>query len=174
MRLLNVQSGEIEEFPGWLNPGYDILSHCWGDDERRKRGTRKIQYACEQARRDEWDFLSIDTCCIDKPPQQRRAFRSDKLHVQVVSGVSGLLSTTKIPENILKEPLELEYASLAKKMAWAAGRQTTRVEDVAYCLLGLFDVNMPLLYGKGTKAFIRLQEENLKSSDDQSLFAWNT
>lgn len=33
MRLLNVQSGEIEEFPGWLNPVYAILSHFWGDDE---------------------------------------------------------------------------------------------------------------------------------------------
>ena len=32
-------------------------------------------------------------------------------------------------------------------------RQTTRIEDMAYCLLGLFDVHMPLLYGEGRKAF---------------------
>ena len=39
-------------------------------------------------------------------------------------------------------------------MSWASRRATTRHEDVAYCLLGLFDVNMPLLYGEGEKAFI--------------------
>lgn len=62
--------------------------------------------------------------------------------------------------------------SIAKIMSWAADRKTTRVEDMAYCLLGLFDINMPLLYGEGKRAFFRLQEELLKSSNDQSLFAW--
>ncbi|KAF7442049.1 het domain protein [Pyrenophora tritici-repentis] len=57
-------------------------------------------------------------------------------------------------------------------MSWAAGRQTTRVEDEAYSLLGIFDVNMPLLYGKGDKACRRLQEEIIKSSVDPSIFAW--
>lgn len=57
-------------------------------------------------------------------------------------------------------------------MSWAADRQTTRTEDRAYCLLGLFDINMPLLYGEGMRAFQRLQEEILKSSDDQSILAW--
>ena len=47
-----------------------------------------------------------------------------------------------------------------------------RPEDTAYCLLGLFDVNIPLLYGEGSKAFIRLQEEILRTLDDQSLLAW--
>ncbi|KAG8532321.1 uncharacterized protein KY384_003962 [Bacidia gigantensis] len=40
------------------------------------------------------------------------------------------------------------------------------------CLLGLFDVNMPLLYGEGSKAFLRLQYEILQSYDDESIFAW--
>jgi hypothetical protein len=57
-------------------------------------------------------------------------------------------------------------------MTWAAKRQTTRIEDVAYSLFGIFDVNMPLLYGEGRGAFIRLQEEILKETDDQSLLAW--
>lgn len=48
-------------------------------------------------------------------------------------------------------------ASIAERMSWAARRQTTRPEDIAYCLLGLFDVNLPMLYGEGAKAFIRLQ-----------------
>lgn len=62
--------------------------------------------------------------------------------------------------------------SIAQKMAWASKRQSTRVEDMAYSLLGLFEVNMPLIYGEGGKAFVRLQEEIMKDSDDQSIFAW--
>lgn len=62
--------------------------------------------------------------------------------------------------------------SVAKRMSWAAKRKTTRTEDIAYCLLGIFGVNMPLLYGEGMQAFTRLQEEIMKDSDDQSLFAW--
>lgn len=55
---------------------------------------------------------------------------------------------------------------------WIAKRETTRVEDLAYCLLGIFEVNMPLLYGEGQGAFVRLQEEILKLSNDQSIFCW--
>lgn len=40
------------------------------------------------------------------------------------------------------------------------------------CLLGLFGISMPLLYGKGSKAFVRLQEEIMKSSHDTSILAW--
>ena len=67
---------------------------------------------------------------------------------------------------------DLTVVSVANKMSWASGRRTTRIEDMAYCLLGIFDVNMPLLYGEGQKAFLRLQEEILRSSYDHSLFAW--
>ncbi|KAG8529033.1 uncharacterized protein KY384_006723 [Bacidia gigantensis] len=59
-------------------------------------------------------------------------------------------------------------------MSWASRRQTSRVEDMAYCLLGLFDVNLPLLYGEGMKAFTRLQREIIRHSSDQSIFAWTT
>ncbi|KAI1408671.1 heterokaryon incompatibility protein-domain-containing protein [Hypoxylon sp. FL1857] len=62
--------------------------------------------------------------------------------------------------------------SIATKMSWAAGRKTTRIEDQAYCLMGLFGINMPLLYGEEGKAFIRLQQEILRVSDDESIFAW--
>jgi hypothetical protein len=57
-------------------------------------------------------------------------------------------------------------------MSWAARRQTTRLEDEAYCLLGIFDVHIPLLYGEGARAFRRLQEEIIKVSDDQSILAF--
>jgi hypothetical protein len=63
-------------------------------------------------------------------------------------------------------------ASAAMKMSWVANRKTSRIEDMAYCLLGLFDINMPMLYGEGEKAFLRLQLEIIKGSDDESIFAW--
>ncbi|KAF5858118.1 hypothetical protein ETB97_004765 [Aspergillus alliaceus] len=79
---------------------------------------------------------------------------------------------TGIDEGILLGSSRPQDFSIAKRMSWAAGRRTTRTEDVAYCLMGIFNVNMPLLYGEGDRAFARLQEEIMKDSDDQTLFAW--
>ncbi|KAF4584382.1 ankyrin repeat-containing protein [Ophiocordyceps camponoti-floridani] len=79
---------------------------------------------------------------------------------------------TGIPLEILSGEADMETASIAQKMSWAAKRETTRVEDGAYCLLGVFGINMPLIYGEGERAFFRLQEEIMKVSDDHSLFAW--
>lgn len=62
--------------------------------------------------------------------------------------------------------------SVATKMSWASKRQTSRIEDTAYCLLGLFHVNMRLLYGEGSKAFMRLQHEIMKNTSDDSIYAW--
>ncbi|KAK0726080.1 hypothetical protein B0H67DRAFT_473509, partial [Lasiosphaeris hirsuta] len=78
---------------------------------------------------------------------------------------------TGIEEEVLKGG-SLENVSIAERMDWAADRQTTRPEDITYCLMGILDVNMPVLYGEKTKAFIHLQGEILKNSEDQSLFAW--
>ncbi|RTE85358.1 hypothetical protein BHE90_000156 [Fusarium euwallaceae] len=66
----------------------------------------------------------------------------------------------------------LTRASVAQKMSWLSQRVTTRVEDMAYCMLGIFGINMPLLYGEGTNAFIRLQEEIVKTSTDHTIFCW--
>ena len=52
-------------------------------------------------------------------------------------------------------------------MSWIEKRETKREEDAAYCLLGIFDIHMPLLYGEGRKkAFSRLQKELKESSED--------
>lgn len=67
----------------------------------------------------------------------------------------------------------LQSCSIAQRMSWAARRNTTRIEDAAYCLLGIFGVNMPLLYGEGMRAFLRLQEEIIKTTDDQSILAFS-
>jgi hypothetical protein len=65
-----------------------------------------------------------------------------------------LSDITGIPEVYVSGPTELDTATIAMKMSWASKRQTTRLEDFAYCLLGIFDVAMPMLYGEGTKAFV--------------------
>ena len=49
--------------------------------------------------------------------------------------------------------------TVSEKMAWAANRNTTLSEDRAYCLFGVFDIFMPVLYGEGEHAFTRLNEE---------------
>jgi hypothetical protein len=85
--------------------------------------------------------------------------------------VSQLHEITGIDRSILLGG-NLQLISVARKMSWAAQRQTTKVEDMAYCLLGLFEISIPLLYGEGRKAFRRLQEEIVKEYDDHSLFAW--
>lgn len=66
----------------------------------------------------------------------------------------------------------LTHASVAQKMSWLSRRVTTRVEDMAYCMLGIFGINMPLLYGEGKNAFLRLQEEIIKTSTDHTIFCW--
>ena len=83
--------------------------------------------------------------------------------------ISGI---TFIHEEVLRNAENLTNFSVAQKMSWASNRDTTRVEDLAYCLIGLFGVNMPLLYGEGSRAFIRLQEEILKTGNDTTIFAW--
>ena len=88
---------------------------------------------------------------------------------------SVLTKATGVDEDILSGKDPLESRSIAQRMFWASKRETTRKEDMAYCLLGIFDVNIPLLYGEGgKKAFLRLQEEIIKHSDDHTIFAWSS
>ena len=84
-----------------------------------------------------------------------------------------LQNITGVDEFVLKGG-PLEQVSVGRRMSWASDRQTTREEDVAYSLLGIFNVNMPLIYGEGRRAFQRLQEQILRQSDDHTLFAWQS
>jgi hypothetical protein len=71
-------------------------------------------------------------------------------------------------------PTPFYRATIAERLSWVSNRVTTRPEDIAYCLLGLFRINMPLLYGEGENAWIRLQKELIASSDDETIFAWSS
>ena len=79
---------------------------------------------------------------------------------------------TGVPSRVLTREEHYSLLSIAERMSWASKRSTTRVEDEAYCLMGLFNVNMATIYGEGRQAFQRLQYEIVKQSFDTSLFAW--
>ena len=77
MRLLNVYSLELEQFNDHELPPYAILSHTWGRDEisfqtlkgasyEEKKGFAKIYHAARVAQGENWQYIWIDTCCIDK------------------------------------------------------------------------------------------------------------
>ncbi|KAI1660528.1 HET-domain-containing protein [Daldinia decipiens] len=231
---------------------YAILSHTWEDDEitfndiendkasytsantaAAHASLSKILGACSQAAADGYEYIRIDSCCIDKrssselseainsmfawyrdadvcyafllkapnelvTAESKAEFATNKwftrgwtlqelLAPKDMIFFSGdwvpigekkflclqLAETTRVDYKILLGDEPLESASIARRMSWAAQRVTTRPEDKAYCLMGIFSVSMPMLYGEGAeKAFIRLQEEIMKQSDDESLFAW--
>ncbi|KAE9375134.1 HET-domain-containing protein [Stipitochalara longipes BDJ] len=243
MRLLNAQTLQLEEFweGGSTRPKYAILSHTWGSEEvtlqemqgntnliRHKSGFSKIRDSCDQARRDQYDYVWVDTCCIDKTSSTELAEAINSMYQwykdsavcyayladvrnspDVISQfrrsrwftrgwtLQELLAPSRIKffdcnwsdignkADYMKEISEitgidlyalaggdLQNLSVARRMSWAASRQTTRLEDIAYCLLGIFQISMPLLYGEGARAFQRLQEAIMNYTPDQSLFAW--
>ncbi|TBU51375.1 hypothetical protein BD310DRAFT_1043569 [Dichomitus squalens] len=193
----------------------------------------KIREACRVAREAGYQYLWIDSCCIDKtssselteainsmwlwygraqmcyayladvpsgknPHEPRSAFRKSRWHKRgwtlqeliAPSGVTFLADDwteiggkhtlfelieeiTGIPYQALLHAKSLDEFSVAQRLSWAARRQTTREEDRAYSLLGIFNINMPTLYGEGSRAFRRLQEEIVRRIPDLSLFAWN-
>ncbi|KAF4495919.1 beta transducin [Fusarium agapanthi] len=87
-----------------------------------------------------------------------------------ITGIDQAILSLPTADCFLRSRLHAE--SIAERMSWASERQTTRNEVTAYCLLGIFGINMPLIYGEGENSFMRLQEEILKRSDDQTLLAW--
>jgi hypothetical protein len=63
----------------------------------------------------------------------------------------------------------LSHFSVEERMLWAGKRGTNIQEDKAYCLLGIFGIHMPLIYGEERgNAFIRLREEINKRVIDNS------
>ena len=100
-------------------------------------------------------------------------FSQDWVRLGTKAELAPLLEeVTRIPQNILIRKEYYYQASVANRMVWAANRVTTRVEDQGYCLMGLFNVSMTVIYGEGTRAFQRLQQKIMKHGFDMSLFAW--
>ncbi|RYP18345.1 hypothetical protein DL767_009852 [Monosporascus sp. MG133] len=157
MRLINVKTSKFEEFPEHRAPSYAILSHTWGSDV------------------EELTFRDVEKGITEKPGVGRLVFYGSKWHRL---GAKAQLRTvieevTGIPKRFLTGGVNIESASVAQRMSWAALRQTTRKEDLAYCLLGLFGIAMPMIYGEGgDRAFFRLQEQIMRSTRDHSILAW--
>lgn len=242
MRLLQSSSVELKDFSANQIPPYAILSHTWGEDEvlftdiqegkaEEKAGYEKLRQSCKRTVEDGYEYVWVDTCCIDKrssaelseainsmfnwyeragvcyaylvdvsdvdcegpisefarsrwfkrgwtlqeliAPANLIFMSRDWIEIGTKSSLRVLLAEiTGIDEGILAGQLGPDTASVAQRMSWASDRKTTRKEDTAYCLMGIFGVNMPLLYGEEDKAFQRLQEEIIRHSDDHSLFAW--
>ncbi|KAJ3554490.1 hypothetical protein NPX13_g10598 [Xylaria arbuscula] len=87
--------------------------------------------------------------------------------------VAEIAEITRIEQSCIQDKRKIPQYSVSQRMSWAAFRRTTRMEDEAYCLLGIFSINMPLLYGEGRMAFRRLQEEIIKRSSDMTIFFWD-
>lgn len=206
------------------SPQSSVLSHSALSD--------KVKGFCKIAREAGYEFVWIDSCCIDssssaelseainsmyqwyrlaevcyvyladvpdgdRPAARDSAFRTSRWRTRgwtlqeliapkrvvfltrtwrFLGTKMGFASTleeiTGIDFAILTGTAELESVSVARRMSWAAGRKTKRLEDEAYCLMGLFGVHMATIYGEGRNAFLRLQEEIIKTIPDQSIFAW--
>ncbi|KAN0067763.1 hypothetical protein V8E54_014010 [Elaphomyces granulatus] len=173
-------------------PCYAILSHTWGADTeevgfkdmmdgtgKRKSGYDKIRFCGEQAGRDGLQYFWIDTCCIDNSSSSElqeainsmfRWYRdAAKCHVYMADVKSSQLPwelsfRKRIPIKTLRGS-PLSDFSVPERMLWAEKRETTRKEDKAYSLLGIFNIYMPLIYGEGREnAFKRLREKMDKVS----------
>lgn len=220
---------------------YSILSHrwTWGDDEiayvdvlsmdsevKAKGGYAKFTGACALAKKLGYDFLWIDTCCINKTDSVEmgeainsmyRWYAMSKVCIAYLQDVTTsaqfsesewfnrgwtlqeliapksvcfydrnwgylgnkdslsktLVARTNIPADVLKNAKSPQAYSVAQRMSWAAKRTTKRLEDRAYSLMGLFGVNMAMIYGERERAFIRLQEQIISKSTDESIFVWD-
>ena len=89
-----------------------------------------------------------------------------------------LTDITGIPQDILIHGLPPQHnpyrPSVAQIMSWAADRHTSKVEDQAYSLVGLFGIHLAVQYGEKEFAFQRLQEAIIKEYNDHTIFAWFT
>ena len=220
---------EAADGPGGLHIALVPTTAIWDHEHGL---CRKIQKACEVARSEGYEYIWIDSSCINKESsselseainsmykwygradvcfvfladvpddddvyavdsafRRSRWFRRGWTLQELIaprrvlffssgwtflgtkfSLVDVIQDVTQIDGDILLHNKSLNEASVAQRMSWASTRETTRIEDQAYSLLGIFAINMPTLYGEGEQAFRRLQEEILKRIPDQSLFAW--
>ncbi|KAL2669985.1 hypothetical protein Neosp_014864 [[Neocosmospora] mangrovei] len=83
-----------------------------------------------------------------------------------------VIAATRCPENALRDYKPGPYY-VGARMTWAARRKTTRGEDMAYSMMGIFDVTLQTAYGEGAeRAFVRLIEKIMLASGNQSVLNW--
>ncbi|KAG4433647.1 hypothetical protein IFR05_010867 [Cadophora sp. M221] len=160
---------------------------------KKMAGYGKIQFCGEQARRDDLQYFWVDTCCIDKsnavelqeainsmfrcewfsrgwtlqeliaPASVDFFSKEGELLGNKASLEPNICEITGIPASALRGS-PLSTFGVDERLSWAASRETFRQEDKAYSLLGIFDVNMSLIYSEGKEnAFRRLKRKIQKS-----------
>ena len=67
------------------------------------------------------------------------------------SVVAAITKVTGIPEIAIRNVVPHGYTRVSEKMRWTSQCSTSRIEDMAYSLLGLFDAAMPIAYGEGAR-----------------------
>ncbi|KAI0426245.1 HET-domain-containing protein [Xylaria sp. FL1042] len=107
-------------------------------------------------------------------PQEMQFYDMDWAYMGTKTEMAGTLArVTGIDARYLTGVENFREACIAANMSWMASRTTTREEDMAYSMLGIFGVTMTLQYGEGQGAFMRLQEILMTTYlFDESLFAW--
>lgn len=117
-----------------------------------------------------WTLLEL--VAPDNVQFVNRTWRACGSKIDLASSIS---SFTNINQEVLLDPTTLSTVPVARRLSWASRRTTTRPEDQAYCLIGLFGIYLPILYGEGlANAFHRLQLETLKVTQDLSLLGWSS
>lgn len=96
----------------------------------------------------------------------------DKNWLEIVDKNNGLRQIERATGIRPDKLRNFDECSIRERFSWASQRHTTLVEDRAYSLFGLFGINMPLIYGEGDRAFLRLQQELIRQYDDASLLLW--
>lgn len=106
-------------------------------------------------------------------PRKLEFLASDWTTLGARDALMGLVSEiTGIDADVLVGRRSVMQVSVARRMSWAARRKTTRVEDRAYSLMGIFGIYMTTIYGEGENAFVRLQLEIIRQIPDHSVFVW--
>ncbi|UPX13924.1 uncharacterized protein EKO05_0004419 [Ascochyta rabiei] len=107
-------------------------------------------------------------------PKSVRFFDTNWRYIGTKADMAERIShATNIDIDTLRSSEAMFSKSVAQRLSWTAHREATRAEDLAYSLLGLFQINMAMQYGEGGEAFLRLQREIVHTTDDLSIFAWN-
>ena len=90
-----------------------------------------------------------------------------KTGTELCSGPSltaSIVAASGLPERVLNDFEQSGDFTIEEKLNWTTGRKTTKEEDMWYCLLGIFNVSMPIIYGERAEhAKRRLLEEAQKA-----------
>lgn len=116
----------------------------------------------------DWSVIGYKSRYSNRSDLQSRGSNPGVVKTILANDIAGV---TGIPKEVLGNKSLLRHQSAAQRLSWMTLRHTSRIEDSAYCLFGIFDLNMPLLYGEGSNAFQRLQIEILRRTGDETILA---